>query len=274
MVRSLILALFSAVLLSLSFPPMKLGFLAYITLIPFFLLLEGKNYRESLRWGFLTGFFMNIGTLWWINFVTVPGAIAAILYLPIFLVIYALLHTFLRQRLGEKYLYWCVPFLWTGVEYLRSLGVLGFPWNSLAYSQSYYLSLIQYVSFTSVYGVSFWVVTINVIIFLMIKNFLNFKKVIIYFFVLILLFIVPWIYGTLVIPGEDSKPEENIRVGLIQGNIDPYVKWDDEFLEENWRIYKQLTIDAAKSNPQLIIWPETAVPDFLRVSNLYLTNIR
>ena len=274
MIQSLIFSLISAVLLSLAYPPLKLGFLAYIALVPFFLLLEDKNHKESIKWGALTGLFINIGTLYWIKEATVPGAIAAILYLPIYLIIYAFLHTYFRQRLGEKYIYWCIPFLWTGVEYLRSLGVLGFPWSSLAYTQSYYLSLIQYVSFTSVYGVSFWVVTVNVFMLLILKNFSNFKKVTIYFIILIFLLLIPWIYGSLVIPDEGKEPEDNIRVGLVQGNIDPYDKWSDEFLEENWRIYKKLTLEAAKSRPQLIIWPETAVPDYLRISNLYRTNLR
>jgi len=272
--KNLILSLITGVFFSLSFPPLKLGFLAYIALVPFFILLENKNYKESLRWGFLTGLFINIGTLYWISWVTVPGAIAAILYLPLYLIIYAVIHTFFRQRLGEKYLYFCIPFLWTGVEYIRSLGVLGFPWNSLAYTQSYYLSLIQYVSFTSVYGVSLWVVTINVFVLLLIKNLSNIKKVVLYFVILIFLLVLPWVYGILVIPGEEENQEEKIRVGLIQGNIDPYIKWDNEFLEENLKIYSELTLQAVKDRPQLIIWPETAVPDFLRVSNLYLTKIR
>lgn len=271
--KNLLLSLLSSVLLSLSFPPLKFGFLAFIAIVPFFLLLEDKNYKESIRWGFLTGLFMNIGTLYWISWVTVPGAIAAILYLPIYMIIYAVLHSFIRNRLGEKYLYWCIPFLWTGVEYLRSLGVLGFPWVSIAYTQSYYLSLIQYVSYTSVYGVSFWVITINVFILLILKNISEFKKVIIYFIILVFLLIIPWIYGLLVIPDEDKKIEDSIRVGLIQGNVDPYLKWDDEFLEENWKIYEQLTLKAMQQQPQLIIWPETAIPDYLRISNLYLTNI-
>ncbi len=274
MKKNLIFSLLASVLLSFSFPPFKLGFLAYFALVPFFLLLEDKSFKETIKWGFLTGLFTNIGTLWWINLVTVPGAIAAILYLPIYMIIYAVLHNFLRKNLGEKYFYWCVPFLWTGVEYLRSLGVLGFPWCSLAYTQSYYLSLIQYVSITSVYGVSFWVVILNVLILLILKNFSNYKKVLIYFIALLLLLVVPWIYGSLVIPDKQKVPEENIRVGLIQGNIDPYLKWSDEFVEENWRIYNDLTLEAVKLNPQLIIWPETAVPDYLRISNLYLTNIR
>lgn len=272
--KNLFFSLLTGVLLSFSFPPFKLGFLAYVSLIPFFFLLEGTDYKDSIRWGFLTGLFMNIGTLYWINWVTMPGAIAAILYLPVYFILYSVLHTFIRKRLGTGQLYVWVPFLWTGIEFFRSLGVLGFPWNSLAYTQSYYLSLIQYVSYTSVYGVSFWVVLINVIILMLIKNFSNYKKLAIYFVILVLLLLIPWVYGKLVIPKEDNVQEEQIRVALIQGNIDPYLKWDDEFLETNLEIYEKLTRQSAALEPDLIIWPETAVPDYFRSSTLYLNGVK
>ena len=274
MKKKILYSILTAFLLSLSFPPFKLGFLAYIALIPFFVLLEDLNYKDSIKWGYLTGLFTNIGTLYWINFVTIPGAIAAIFYLPVYLVFYSLLHTFFRKKLGEGKLYFWIPFLWTGIEYFKSLGVLGFPWNSLAYTQTYYLSLIQYVTYTSVYGVTFWIVIINVIILLLLKNISNYKKNIIYFLILVFLFLIPWIYGTLIVPEPNGNNEEKIRVALIQGNIDPYLKWDDSFIDQNLTIYDKLTRESAKSNPDLIIWPETATPVYLRDSVTYLMEIR
>jgi len=271
--RELLLSLLTSALISLSFPPLKLGFFAYVGLIPFFYLLQDKNFKESVRWGYITGFFTNLGTLYWINWVTIPGAIAAILYLPVYFIVYAVLHTFLRQHIKENYFYYCLPFLWTGVEFLRSLGVLGFPWNSLAYSQTYYLSLIQYASYTSLFGVSFWIVTINVFILLIFKNASHYKRLVIYFMVLILLFLIPWIYGKLIIPDEDQGKEEKIRVGIIQGNIDPYLKWDDAFQTKNLLIYQHLTQSLKNQNLDLIIWPETATPVYLRDSITYLNVI-
>lgn len=270
----MLLSLFTAVLLSLSFPPFALGFLAYFALIPFFILLEDLSYKESIRWGYLTGFFTNIGTLYWIGWVTPPGAVAAILYLPIYSIFYSVLHTFLRQRLGSKYLFICVPFLWTGMEYIRSLGVLGFPWNSLAYTQTYYLSLIQYVSFTSIFGVTFWIVAINVLILALLKDASNKKKVITYLILLILLFLIPWFYGQWVIPNEELDTKEKIRIGLVQGDIDPYLKWDDEFIDENLAIYDSLSNEFDENQLDLIIWPETATPVYLRDSFKYKKAIR
>jgi len=272
--KKMLLSLTTAVLFSLSFPPLKLGFLAYFVLIPFFILLEDLNYKESIRWGYLTGLFTNIGTLYWINWVTVAGAFAAILYLPIYLIFYAVLHTFLRKRLATKYLFICIPFLWTGIEFVRSLGVLGFPWSSLAYTQTYYLSLIQYVSYSSIFGVSFWIVTINVVILSIIKNVSNVKKVITYLVFLILLFIIPWLYGRWVMPDEETDSKEKIRIGLVQGNIDPYLKWDDEFVDENLKIYDNHSRQLKDSCLDLIIWPETATPVYLRDSAHYLQTIR
>lgn len=274
MKKRMLLSLITAVLFSLSFPPFELGFFAYFVLIPFYYLLEDLNYKESIRWGYLTGLFINIGTLYWINWVTVPGAIAAILYLPVYLIVYAVLHTFLRKKLESKYLFICIPFLWTGMEYLRSLGVLGFPWNSLAYTQTYYLSLIQYVSYTSVFGVTFWVAIINVFILLIIKNASNVKKVAIYFIFLIALFIIPWLYGRWVIPENETDSIQKIRVGLIQGNVDPYLKWDDEFVDENLKIYDNLSRELKDAQTDLLVWPETATPVYLRDSQKYLQAIR
>ncbi|MDW7680167.1 MAG: hypothetical protein SCK70_06360, partial [bacterium] len=90
--RDFFLALLTAVFISLAFPPLKLGFIAYFGLIPFFFLLENKTIKQSIRWGYLTGFLINFGTLYWINWVTVPGAIAAIFYLPVYFIIYAVMH--------------------------------------------------------------------------------------------------------------------------------------------------------------------------------------
>ncbi len=272
--KKMLLSLTTAVLLSLSFPPLKLGFLAYLALIPFFLLLEEINFKEAIRWGYLTGLFANIGTLYWISWVTVPGALAAILYLPVYFILYAVLHTYLQKKLAKRYLLVTIPFLWTGMEFLRSLGVLGFPWNSLAYTQSYYLSLIQYVTYTSLFGVSFWIVTINVVILCLMKEISHLKRAIALLVFLIILLLLPWLYGRWVIPEEETELKEKIRIGLVQGNIDPYLKWDDAFVDRNLVIYDSLSRQLKSSELDLIIWPETATPVYLRDSFLYKTAIR
>ena len=154
MKKNLALSILTGLLFALSLPPFKTGVLAYVALIPFFILLEEKSLKEAFRWGYVTGLFVDIGSLFWIGWVTLPGCIGALLILPFFVALYALLHTFLVQRLSLL-AYFFSPFLWSSIEYLQSFGETAFPWNLLGYSQSYYIRLIQYAEYTSVYGVSF-----------------------------------------------------------------------------------------------------------------------
>jgi apolipoprotein N-acyltransferase len=53
-------------------------------------------------------------------------------------------------------------------------------------------------------------------------------------------------------------------VGLLQGNIDQSVKWDRRHQADTLDIYERLARQAAAARPSLIVWPETAVPFFLR----------
>jgi len=265
------LAVATGATLALAFPPLHLGFLAYWGLIPFFFLLRGKNFRSALKWGYITGLIFNFGTLYWIGVITLPGAIAAILYLPIYFSLYAGLHQQLERYLGRHFIY-AVPFVWTGVEILKSMGELGFPWTSLAYTQTYYLPLIQYASITGVFGVSFWVVWINVLIFQIIHYHRNLKKSLILTGVVAILILVPYFYGRWVIPPEDYF-EEKVKVALVQGNVDPRKKWSREFLEDNFRLYERLSIEAARDQPDLIIWPETATACYIRSEPEYLRRL-
>ena len=256
------LCLLFSFLLSLAFPPFQLGFLAFWAFIPLFYLLDELKPKQAVIWGYIAGFFWNAGTLYWIGWVTMPGLIGVLLVLPLYVSIYSWLHVFFRDRLGPRFVF-IIPVVWVTIEYLKSLGSLAFPWTSMAYTQTYYTDLIQYASITGAYGVSFWVVLINVILFLMIRQRRTIKKLIFYLIVLILLFVIPFIYSKLTIPKSDDL-KEDIKVALIQGNIDPYIKWSESFLERNFVIYDSLSQLTKKSDPDLIIWPETATVHYIR----------
>jgi len=272
MKRDLSLSILTGISLTLAFPPFKLGFLAYGALIPFFLLLNGKGAKESLRWGYIAGLFACIGVLYWIAVVTLPGAIGAILVLPLYFSLYAILHSWLEKRLGSRFIF-AVPFLWTGLEYIKSLGQIGFPWLSLGYTQTYYLHLIQHASITSVYGVSFWVVLLNVLLYKIWRSRQTKKLLLRYTGLLVIIFLAPLLHGLLQLANSQTS-NEKISIALIQGNIDPFLKWKLEFKEENFSTYERLTRQAAEHEPDMFVWPETAVPSYLLSDIPYLKRIR
>lgn len=269
---NIILCLLTAAALTLAFPPFRWGFLAYLALVPFFFLLRGKSFAETFRWSYLCGLLASIGTVYWINWVTLPGGIAAIVVLPLYFCIYGLLHHVVHRQLGEVASV-AIPFLWTGVEFLRSLGEVGFPWTLLAYTQTHYLKLIQFASLTSVFGVSFWVASINVVAYRLVLSRRNWKAVAVCAATLVLLFVLPWWYGHRVMAREKT-PERTVRVALVQGNIDPLRKWDHELKEFNFATYERLTGAAMADSPEVIIWPETATPCYLRHEPEDLARVR
>jgi apolipoprotein N-acyltransferase len=283
--RDLLMAASCAIGIGLAFPPLQLGFLAYWSVIPLLILLEKKTPAESFRWGYIAGFFLSVLTLYWIIWPTVPGAIATMLIHPLYYAVFAYAVTIARRAWSQGYLI-LVPFFWTAIEYVKSLGELGFPWVTLGYTQSYYLQIIQFAAVTSVYGVSFWVLCLNVVFLLMWKHRGERRWLIGCATALSVLFIAPYLYGLAVIPSpvKTDEPEgrevfhqniaNELRVAVVQGNVDPYLKWDKEFVEQNFVIYERLTRRCAAQKPQLIVWPETATPTWLLHDLEKLTRLR
>ena len=270
MKKNIVLSLLTGIMIALALPPFKTGFIAYGALIPFFLLLEKKSLSEAWRWGYVTGFCIAVFTLFWIGWVTMAGLFGVLLVWPLYIALFAVLHVFFLRTLSSM-AYLFMPFLWTGIEYLQSLSELAFPWNYIGYTQSYYLPFIQFADITGIYGVSFWVVGLNVLLFMLWKN-VNTNKRLVFGLSLILLFLLPLPYGFIKL----NQPEigRELKVSLIQGNRDPNEKWNGDVKESNYRIYEEMTKQALVEQPDVVVWPETAMPFYLRSESQYLKRIR
>lgn len=194
----ILLVLFSAGLLFLSFPNYNLSFLAWIGFVPVLTFLKNlTTKKEAFFWGLLLGILTNIGLLYWIvpTFITageswMVGAGCLLLlstYLGLYYAIFFWLvrdvvvgfivrrHSALDDgvrpvnhhnysvvaHLGGLF----IPgFVWVALEYLRTYLLSGFPWVLLGYTQWNFLPIIQISEFTGVYGVSFLVVIVNFMI--------------------------------------------------------------------------------------------------------------
>lgn len=280
--KSISLAILSGLLLFLSFPKFGTGLLAWIAFIPLLGALQGKRPYQGFLLGFSTGLCAYIGIIYWIAYVVVhygylpiaAGIVAMLLlsaYLALYVALFAAGVVYFRGRGVSPIL--AAPLLWTSLEYARSHLLTGFPWENLGYSQYLYRLLIQAADITGVFGLSFAIVLINVIIF----DVLIFwrsrtdrkrqaRRVTIKIAAGCLVMIILFGYGILrtghVEKAIDQAPQ--MPVSLIQGNIDQNIKWRPAFQEETIRIYKSLTRQAAPSAGGLIVWPETATPFFFQ----------
>lgn len=269
------LACFSAILLVLVFPKFDFSVLAWIGLVPWLVALKGKNLKEALLLSFVTGliFYAAIFHGIWAGSV---GALKAIHF--VLLAVYFSLYwsfwggslTWIRKRTGFSTAF-VAPFLWVSLEYIRShLSFLSYPWLLLGHSQYLHPSLIQITSITGVYGLTFLIVLINTVISEAVlyfhRRFSNLNTVAstlqgfprISLMAAVLLLFTAWFYGLWVL--SKGNQGEHISIALVQGNIPPTLKWDRSSRQEIIDRHAILTRKVAVQRPDLIIWPETAVP--------------
>lgn len=269
MKRDWITLLISGLGLALIQPPLSFWFLAPFVWVPFLIYIQSRNLYDSLKAGYVLGLIWNGGTLYWIGWATLPGLLGALLWLPVFTALFSGIFTLVRKRWGNI-AFLAVPFLWTGIEIINSMGAMAFPWNKLAYSFSRIPAMIQFASWTGAYGVTFWIMILNVLIYSAVRNHGKAGRRNISIF--IVLCILPLLHGLLTM--NDRFEEEQLRISLVQGNIDPYKKWTPEFIDTSFSVYHRLTNQGATQNPDFIVWPETATPAYIRHKYSYLRRIK
>jgi len=127
------------------------------------------------------------------------------------------------------------------------------------------LPIIQIIDFTGSEGIGFWIMILNTYIYYLIINNTVFNKKII---ILFIIFVIPWIYGMLRINQLNSDEWEFRKVAAIQPNINPNQKWEPTYRNTLIAIMDSLNNEAYNMNPKLVVWPEAALPAYMRVSSI------
>jgi len=259
--RRWLLLLASAALFALAFPPLPTGFLAYLFLVPFLALLESNGGRAGARWGFALGALACGATLHWMSLNTgtslVQGLgmhLASTLHLSLGFALFGFFQALALRRLGRTGL-WAAPFLWTAVEFLYAHGELAFSWHSLATTQTGYLPLLQVASITGMFGVTFAVVAVNVLLY---RAWLERSPAARARWAVAAAAVVAAlaIGGIASMRSDPPAPEMQLRVAVVQPNVVPARKWTERLLtfRELWK----LTASLENGANDLVVWPETA----------------
>ncbi|OGC76399.1 MAG: apolipoprotein N-acyltransferase, partial [candidate division Zixibacteria bacterium RBG_16_40_9] len=127
--------------------------------------------------------------------------------------------------------------------------------------------LIQFASLTGISGVSLWVIFLNILVYFLFKHRKNLPKASGFAILIVLLFLVPYLYGKKAL--SEASSSSKIKVALIQGNIDMNVKWNPKYLNYSFEVFTSLSKKAVEENPDLIIWPETSAPCYLAYEPYY-----
>lgn len=328
----MLLAGLSGLMLTASFSPINLDWMAWISLLPLLISIEGKSRSDAFKIGLIAGIFHYLTLIYWIvtvisryGNISLGLSLSALLLLSFYLSLYMAFFALLVVNVKKSSLYsfWgaCI---WVALEYARSHIMTGFPWCLLGYSQFSRLPLIQISDITGVYGLSFVIVWVNFVIYNLV--FLTIKKTISTYttvhkpqatifdhkkhngqqktdpprsqrrrfsetavlsefrksgrwwaengyaarIIAIEIILTSLVIGFILFYGHNNLKEntknngKDLRVVIVQGNIDQSIKWDLDFQEKTVSIYRKLSIESADFEPQLIIWPETALPYYFQ----------
>ncbi|MCB4790723.1 MAG: apolipoprotein N-acyltransferase [Elusimicrobia bacterium] len=262
------LSLISGILIFLSFPKPNLYLFAWIALIPLLMVISNKSIAGSFFYGLFSGIVANASIIYWIypliKFNTNSSVQASLClfllsgYMALYVGVWASLLRAARTNRSVFRFSLFAAALWVSLEYLRTYLLTGFPWALLGYSQWKFLPIIQVAEYTGVYGVSFLLIWVNVGIYQFIKT-----RKWVSFYILICVFLAALVFGysKLIINRYSSPPY--ISVAVIQANIDQYKKWDPAYEKQIIDTYNSLIARASEHKPDLVIWPETAVPGYL-----------
>lgn len=266
----------SGFLLFLTFPDFDLFPLAWVAMVPLLYFLFDLDGKKVFKAGFYFGVVYFFGTTYWIyhsmnkygSIPLIPSFLLVLLlclYLSLFPALFAYLYRSFTRRSDMPSLF-VAPVLWTTLEFLRSYALTGFPWSSLGYSQYLFLPLIQVADITGVYGISFLIVAVNgaIVDALLLKRKHKEKPLASFlptyggFALLGLSLVVVLSYGFYRM--YQPRDGHNVKVAVIQGNVEQDKKWDPAYQESVVSTFQQLSVSAAGEAPQLIVWPETSLP--------------
>jgi apolipoprotein N-acyltransferase len=279
-----LMAIAAGLLLASAFP--KIGIAGFAWVAPALLLfaVHGKNPGDAFRAGYAGGITFWLASLYWLLLIPVAGyPILGWLALSAFVALYFGIWTWLLAgKIGEGG--WAQRNLWSllgaaawvGLEMIRARFLGGFPWNFIGVSQYKMTPLIQIASVTGVYGISFLVVWASLSLFS--AGRMIFAKPDSRFAwqpeIFLPLFVVAGLFAWGEIKICEPTPAGTIlRVTLVQPSVPQSMIWDSGANSNRFQQLLTLTESALTNQTDLLIWPESALPDFDDASYAAITNL-
>lgn len=274
----LLCALGTAWLVYASFPRNSHPELAWFALAPFIWgVTRIKSFWSSFFYAWFTALLFHAGIFYWIYYTCLHGgglsqglSVAAWLglcgLLSVQFAIFGGSCYFLRRAGGYFPLLAACGFV--ALEWLHqtlAFHGLGFPWLMLGYTQWSASEVLQFASFTGVYGLSFalaftgasigWAFAVPGV-----------KSGVAHMVVAAGVFLGLFALGHSRLPAHPHRPVKpllSLNAALMQPNIDQYKKWDAAFEAEITNTLSNLGASLTGAKVMLAVWPESAVPGTL-----------
>jgi apolipoprotein N-acyltransferase len=284
-------AIATGLLVTACFPPFTQSWLCWIALTPLIVAIwfSGENSRRrwlrNLLLGYLAGIVFFTGTFGWL------GALGD-LYQDFFLHGLSFL---LSIYLGLHFAFWAwfiglikpeaftaswrnllVAFVaasaWVAHEWTRGWLFTGFGWNGLGVALHAEWPMIQIAEFTGVVGLSFAIAFANIIaVTTPLRLFAEARthRMRPHFDLTLTMVGIVALLAFGLHRAQDSSPAKTVRVAAVQASVPQLQKFDPRFTGEVFERFRRLSEIALGANPppDLLVWPESSMPDPVRDQN-------
>jgi apolipoprotein N-acyltransferase len=270
--RLVVLVVLGAIALTASYPPFPLPFLSFFAITPAVLLIrqavQDGNPRSAFRWGWWYGLVTNALVLYWMvvalwHFTpfSALGYFATIAIIGLFTGVMFWFVVRIRLAAPRVPLWVALPVAWTALEWLMGhLGDVSFPWLGLGTSLADAPVLVQWADIAGARGVTLWLAWCSVMVvegatdvrgaWYVVRRFATVAAT-----VLLALGYGAWRMKTL--------PIRDVGViGMVQPNEGFSEKFEHADTAMNTLLLLSRDLLARSPRPQLLVWPEAAVPGF------------
>ncbi len=306
------IAVLAGLALAASFPKMNVAGLAWIAPGMMLLCAAAQPPRVAFRLGYVAGLAHYLASLYWLLFIPFPaGAVAGWLALSAYLALYpaawvwlcwrfapaatadplrtshldligargsptqfdALLTAKWWPRAGWAFL--CAV-LWVAFEMVLARFLSGFPWNLLGVSQHRMVPLTQIASIAGVYGVSFLVAWFSVALALAFLRVVR-QPVLRAGWLLelhpaLIVLLGAMLFGVHRLR-QPTDVDRELKVALVQPSIPQLLIWDHSEDANRFEKIMDLSRRALAAKPDLLIWPESSMPNLTEDNFRAITNL-
>jgi apolipoprotein N-acyltransferase len=283
----LVLAVLTVTLLTLGFAPIGQFYLTWVGLVPWLILVARTPRAKPLFWwSWLTGILFYGVNMWWLAFVTLPGAAALVVYLGLWFGLVALVIRAtglfqpaasprpVRATLGAVLI---ISILWVAQDWLRGNLFTGLPWLYLGHTQTPILAMCQIADVAGAYGVTFWLVLVNVWLALLFLDRPRWTHLVPAGAAVGLILVATLAYGLYRMGQETGSPGPTVMVvqpNFPQDNSGAKGAPIVELVRYHLDVTREAlsTLDAQGKTPDLVVWSETMMPEINREYRQFLRN--
>jgi len=276
--RLILYSVFTAVLLTPAWYQWGSGLILLIALVPL-LFVEDYLYQERaqhrphkfLLYSFLAFFIWNLLTTWWIWNASEVGMVLAVIINSILMSLVMWLFHITHRNAGNGPGYFGLIVYWLVYEHFYMNGEINWPWLNLGNGFANDISIIQWYEYTGTFGGTLWVLVSNILVFLVLKQYILCRKIkplLPQLILLVLVIIIP-ISFSLYRYFTYHEKEDPREVVVIQPNIDPY---NEKFMGMEMDTQMQILLHLADSlgtqETDYFVAPETFINNNVLLNDL------